>query len=131
MRLLDKVEKLLRQKRIPQEELARAMLVPPNRISKWKGGQGAPKPHHLLLMARFFGVSLESLVDDAIAEPQPPVTLSVEEQTILYAAKAMGHEEAMRRLVHAPGAAAEAGVAVSWEEPPQKVRRRRKPRASG
>jgi transcriptional regulator with XRE-family HTH domain len=123
--------KLLKQKRIPQEDLARAIHVAPNRISKWKAGQGLPRPHHLLLIARYFGVSVESLIDDDVPMPLPAQSLSAQEQSILFASKSMGYDEAMRRLVSGGAPAGAEGVAVSWEEPPAKVRGRRKARKSG
>lgn len=102
---MEKVENMLHRTGRTQEELALAINVRANRISKWKT-TGWPRPHQLLAVARYFGVSLESLVDDTVAEPEAGDRLTKDEQALLYVARAMdgGPKEAVRRLAGCGGA---------------------------
>jgi transcriptional regulator with XRE-family HTH domain len=70
-----------------QEDLARAIGVRPKRISNWQAPQ-QPKltAREFLGIARYLGVSLEWLVDDAKEGP-PPAGVTGEEEAILKRAR--------------------------------------------
>lgn len=105
--MIEKIRKLLREKKLTQGELERLALLPGGRISKWDGGLGKPSAPAALRIARALGVSVDYLVDDDQDEPIPAASpRSEEERRVLWLADQLGFEEAVRRLTlsgsHAP-----------------------------
>ena len=73
--------------------------LPPNRISKWAGGQGEPTARQALRMARKLGVSVEFLADDNADEPPVPVKMDEAERKVWEIVNLIGPEMAWERLV--------------------------------
>ena len=77
--LARRIYDLRTQKGLKQDELAEALGVSRQAISKWEMGTGTPTLENLVAISNYFGVSLDSLVKDpapAEAEtetPPPPV----------------------------------------------------------
>ena len=68
MELHEKLKELRKQKGMTQEELANQLYVSRTAVSKWESGRGYPNTESLKAMARFFSVSLDSLLsaDEAL-----------------------------------------------------------------
>ena len=56
----DAIESLIHEHRVSKTEIARIAGVGPSAVTKWAQG-GAIREHHLVAIARHFGVSLDSL----------------------------------------------------------------------
>lgn len=63
MLLMEKVDKLLKQRGANQADLARMLGVSPSRITNWIQGTGVPNAYQTLAIARMLGVSMEYLAD--------------------------------------------------------------------
>ena len=73
--LARRIYDLRTQKGLKQDELAEALGVSRQAISKWEMGTGTPTLENLVAISNYFGVSLDSLVKDpapAEAETPPP-----------------------------------------------------------
>lgn len=122
-----------------QAQIERMLGLPPNRIAKWKAGQGSPLPGELLALARHAGVSLDWACDDDASDDPPSaeperVVLSELDQAVLDVARRIGHTEVLARLAERP-AAAPSGP-VTWLGPPRDeteadIRRRSEVNAKG
>ena len=82
-----KLQELRKSKGLTQEELAQALYVSRTAISKWESGRGYPNTESLKAMARFFSVSLDSL-------------LSADEALTLAAEESKRREARFRSLVY-------------------------------
>lgn len=60
---------LRRQRGLSQEQLAEALGVSRQSISKWESGQTMPEPEKLVAISNYFGASLDTLLK---GEPEPP-----------------------------------------------------------
>lgn len=74
MEFHEKLQTLRKQRGLTQEELAEVLFVSRTAISKWESGRGYPSLDSLKAIAKFFGVTIDSLLScDAL--------LSVAEET--------------------------------------------------
>jgi transcriptional regulator with XRE-family HTH domain len=70
--MLQKLDDLIQEKGLDQDELEQLAGLAKNRISKWKGGQGEPTASQALRMSRVLDVPLLYLVDDELNDVPPP-----------------------------------------------------------
>ena len=68
MSFADKLQSERRKNGLTQEDLAEAMGVSRQAVSKWEQGEGWPEAEKLLALADRFGVSLDYLMDRAPRE---------------------------------------------------------------
>lgn len=74
MKLQDKLYQLRKSKGLSQMELAEAINVSRQAISKWETGTALPTIENFLSLSRLYGVSVDYLVDDEIeTEMEIPV----------------------------------------------------------
>lgn len=64
MALPEKLYTLRKKSGLSQEQLAEALNVSRQAISKWKGGSAMPESDKLLALSNYFGVSLDYLLKD-------------------------------------------------------------------
>ena len=62
MEFNEKLQELRKQRGLTQEELAEALFVSRTAVSKWESGRGYPNIESLKAVAKFFGVSVDSLL---------------------------------------------------------------------
>lgn len=82
MTLAETLYSLRRKNGLSQEQLAQELNVSRQAISKWEAGQSVPESEKLLLLSRYFRVSLDYLMKDeqtekengtpAVGSTQPP-----------------------------------------------------------
>ena len=70
MGLADKIYRLRTEKRFSQGDLADALEVSRQSVSKWETGASVPELDKLVKLSELFGVTLDELVRDAAPEPQ-------------------------------------------------------------
>lgn len=66
MNFNEKLQKLRKEKKYSQEELADMLDVTRQSVSKWESGQTYPEMHKLLAICKIFGCTLEELTNDTI-----------------------------------------------------------------
>ncbi len=82
MRLEEKLTALRREHKMTQAELAEALDVSRQAVSKWERGIASPSMENLVCMGRLFGVPVEQLVDESLALQKKPVEMAaVAEET--------------------------------------------------
>jgi len=64
MSLGEKIGRLRRAHNLSQEELAERLRVSRQAVAKWEGGEALPELNHVVALARFFTVSLDSLLKE-------------------------------------------------------------------
>lgn len=64
MALPEKLYTLRKKSSLSQEQLAEALNVSRQAISKWEGGSAMPESDKLLALSNYFGVSLDYLLKD-------------------------------------------------------------------
>lgn len=74
MKLSENITQLRRAMGLSQEQLAEQVGVSRQSISKWETGQSAPELEKLVLLSKVFGVSTDTLLGNADAEPEAPET---------------------------------------------------------
>ena len=62
MKFNQKLQELRKQKGLTQEELAESLYVSRTAISKWESGRGYPNIESLKAVAKFFSVSVDTLL---------------------------------------------------------------------
>ena len=62
MEFCEKLQQLRKQKGLTQEELAEVLFVSRTAISKWESGRGYPNIESLKAIAKFFSVTVDSLL---------------------------------------------------------------------
>ena len=62
MEFQEKLQELRKQKGLTQEELAAALYVSRTAISKWESGRGYPNIDSLKAIAKYFGVTVDTLL---------------------------------------------------------------------
>ena len=63
MKLCEQIYKFRCEKKLSQSELAEALDVSRQSVSKWETGAAVPELSKLMLMSELFGVSLDELVN--------------------------------------------------------------------
>jgi transcriptional regulator with XRE-family HTH domain len=109
MKMIDRVDRILAERGIDQDDFERLAKLPTNRFSKWKRGTGADSvsARYALSMARVLGVSVEWLIDDeAPDEAVESDGLTADERDILNVIRraGLGKVEALARLALSPPA---------------------------
>ena len=66
MNFNEKLQKLRKEKKYSQEELADMLDVTRQSVSKWESGQTYPEMDKLLAICKIFGCTLEELTNDTI-----------------------------------------------------------------
>lgn len=61
--MYSRYEQLKTEKGVSDYEVAKATGVAPSTLSAWKKGDYKPKVDKLLLIARYFGVSVETFIE--------------------------------------------------------------------
>lgn len=74
MEFSQKLAGLRRRRGLSQEQLADALGVTRQSVSKWEGGSAMPELAKLVALSELFGVSVDYLVKDYLEEPQTPGT---------------------------------------------------------
>lgn len=69
--LAQRIYELRTGRGLKQDELAEALGVSRQAVSKWEMGTGVPTLENLVALSEYFGVSLDSLVKDSPAEKAP------------------------------------------------------------
>lgn len=72
MALPEKLYALRKKSGLSQEQLAEALNVSRQAISKWEGGSAMPESDKLLALSNYFDVSLDCLLKDGARMPRPP-----------------------------------------------------------
>lgn len=70
--LAENLYRLRRQRGLSQEQLAQELGVSRQAISKWEQSSAMPESEKLVLIAQFFGVTLDQLVNDLPETPSKP-----------------------------------------------------------
>lgn len=73
MNLGNKIRELRRKKNLTQEQLASALNISPQAVSKWEMGGGYPDMALIPVLANFFDVSLDTLFDFDITKKQEKI----------------------------------------------------------
>lgn len=71
MALPEKLYTLRKKSGLSQEQLAEALNVSRQAISKWEGGSAMPESDKLLALSNYFGVSLDYLLKDGAPNAAP------------------------------------------------------------
>ena len=71
MALPEKLYTLRKKSGLSQEQLAEALNVSRQAISKWEGGSTMPESDKLLALSNYFGVSLDYLLKDGAPNTAP------------------------------------------------------------
>ncbi len=71
MTLSEKLYELRKSKNLTQDEVAEALGVSRQAVSKWEMGTGVPAVENLVAISEFFGVTVDSLVKDGLPAQAP------------------------------------------------------------
>ena len=71
MALSEKLYELRKKRSLSQEQLAEQLNVSRQAISKWESGKAVPESDTLVSISEYFGVSLDYLLKDGPAAPEP------------------------------------------------------------
>ena len=71
MKLSEKLYRLRKKSGLSQEELAEQLNVSRQAISKWESGVAIPESEKLIAISAYFKVSVDYLIKDDIASPDP------------------------------------------------------------
>lgn len=74
MILAEKITELRKKAGLSQEQLAEAVGVSRQAISKWESAQSIPDMNKILALSKFFGVSTDYLLKDELSESTPAET---------------------------------------------------------
>jgi transcriptional regulator with XRE-family HTH domain len=69
MKLSEKIYSLRKGRGLTQEQLAEELGISRQAVSKWESGAAAPEGEKLVLISKYFGVSVDYLVRDDISSP--------------------------------------------------------------
>lgn len=108
---MEKITILLERRGMRQADLSRATGIRESRLTQLGQSDGKLRVPEALKIARALGVPLDFLADDEMTEP--PESLSADDQTLLRITRGLGYDEALKRLLRAPGE-----HRVSYNEPP-------------
>lgn len=70
--LAERIYNLRKRRALSQEELAEALGVSRQTVSKWERGAAVPELDKLRALSELFGVSLDELAGDGAARPEAP-----------------------------------------------------------
>ena len=98
MALPEKLYTLRKKSGLSQEQLAEALNVSRQAISKWEGGSAMPESDKLLALSNYFGVSLDYLLKDGAPDAAPAAPQAATPKMRL-----------LRLIICYPGAAARRG----------------------
>ena len=85
MSIGETIYKYRREARMSQGDLAEALAVSRQSVSKWENNAAVPELDKLVKMSRLFGTTLDELVSgEAPASPMPPQEPSVQPQSRFY-----------------------------------------------
>lgn len=102
-----KLAQLIADHPLSQNEIGRRVGIDGSQLSRMANGKGEPTRDHLVILARFFGVPIAWLADDALEEiPTPEPGL---DPTVLRLLRKMDTEEALNRLAAIPAPRLPAG----------------------
>ena len=73
MKLSEKLYLLRKKKGLSQEQLAEALEVSRQAISKWESGASFPESEKLISISAYFGVSVDYLIKDELTSDDPAV----------------------------------------------------------
>ena len=91
MSLGERIVQYRREKRMSQGDLAQALDVSRQSVSKWENDASVPELDKLVKMSRLFGITLDELVSgEAPASPMPPQEPSVQPQSRFSRRKVFG-----------------------------------------
>ena len=62
MTLGQRIQKIRKEKGFSQEEIAEALEVSRQAVSKWENGTSEPSTANLIALAKLYGISLDELV---------------------------------------------------------------------
>lgn len=113
MDTMQKIARMLSIRGMRQTDLARATGIRDSRFTQLGQDNGKLRLPEALRIARALGVTLDYLADPELDEP--PETLSVEELGLLRIIRALGHDEALKRLLRPPGVSV---IEVPAQAPP-------------
>ena len=107
MALPEKLYALRKKSGLSQEQLAEALNVSRQAISKWEGGSATPESDKLLALSNYFGVSLDYLLKDGAPDAAPAEAQEEHRSTRLLSlilclggAAAQKHQTQIRRSLH-------------------------------
>lgn len=72
MKLEEKLTTLRKEKKLTQTDLSETIMVSQQTISKWETGRALPSAENLKYLSELFGVSVDYLLSDDIAEEPNP-----------------------------------------------------------
>lgn len=81
MNLQEKLTKLRKEKELSQLEVAEALRVSRQAVSKWEAGSAVPSTDNLKFLSDLYGVTVDYLLDDGADSPEPPEEETQEGQT--------------------------------------------------
>lgn len=64
VRFPEKLNRLMKDKRLKGKQIAEAIGVSDNAVSRWRNGQTFPRSIELMRLARLLGVTMEWLIED-------------------------------------------------------------------
>lgn len=103
MSFAERLNHLLDERRLSQADLALAVDMSKSTVSEWANDKSMPAVDKAIRLAKHFGVSLDYLFG-LVDEPRPPVAEETDqERTLRHMVEAIGFDEAIRRLMAAPG----------------------------
>lgn len=80
MKYLERLEQVLDARGITWKEIAKHLQIWPNKISKWKSGQGHPRFDQVVLICKIVDIPLDWLAEE---DPEVPAPRSPEELLLL------------------------------------------------
>lgn len=82
MSLQEKLTKLRKEKELSQLEVAEALRVSRQAVSKWEAGSAVPSTDNLKFLSGLYGVTVDYLLNDSADSPEPPEEETREGQTL-------------------------------------------------
>ena len=97
--MIDKIVATIEGSGLSQAAVERMCGLSNSRISKWKDGVGEPTASQILRIADLLKVPVRFLIDDAMTEPAQETDET--ERRILWIARSIGYERALKRMANA------------------------------
>ena len=80
MSLQEKLTNLRKEQKLSQLEVAEAIRVSRQAVSKWEAGTTVPSTDNLKFLSDLYGVSVDYLLDNGVDTPAPPEEEAMEAQ---------------------------------------------------